>query len=123
MAKSKKSSRRKRRSSRAEHWRGVIEEWTDSGLSQSEFCRQRDLSLPSFSWWKWELSRRDRESERPRFLPVRVVGSAGSIEPVPWRGSGDFEVTLQQGYRIRVPEHFDPEALRRLIRSLEVSTC
>ena len=123
MAKSRKSSRRKRRSSRAEYWRRIIEEWTGSGLTQSEFCRQRELSLPSFSWWKWELARRERESEQPMFLPVRVVGSADGIEPALWRDSGDFEVTLQQGYRIRVPEYFDPEALRRLIKALEVSTC
>ncbi len=120
MAKSRKT---KSETPRAKYWRRRIKEWANSGLTQAEFCRQRKLSLPSFSWWKWELTRRERLSAQPKFLPVRVVDTVEQGKAPSEDQDGIFEVILQQGYRIRVPGQFDPEALLRLLNVLEASKC
>lgn len=120
MAKSRKT---KSETPRARYWRGRIEKWAGTGLTQAEFCRREGLSLPSFSWWKWELTRRDRIKSQPAFLPVRVVGTAKLDKASSNDHHKTFEIILQQGYRVRVPEHFEPKALLRLLRVLEDSTC
>ena len=40
---------------RAENWKRLIDTWSRSGLSQAEFCRQRDIKLVTFGWWKRKL--------------------------------------------------------------------
>lgn len=107
----------------AKYWRARIEEWESSGLTQAEFCRREKLSLPSLSWWKWKLTRQVRLNVQPKFLPVRLVDVAEQ-SPTPSRGqSSAFEVALKQGYIVRIPEHFDSEALLRLLKVLEASRC
>jgi len=102
-------------------WRGVIEEWERSGVSQAEFCRQRRVSLSSLRWWRWSLKKRDRRETRPTFLPIRVV--PGPLERTPERESDGFEVLLRQGYCVRVPRNFEAESLLRLLGVLETSRC
>jgi hypothetical protein len=46
---------------REAHWQRLSREWEASGLTQREFCRQREVSLGSFCWWRCELARRDRQ--------------------------------------------------------------
>ena len=98
---------------------------------------ERGLSLPAFSWWRWKLKREDQEGtsspapEEPsgmRLVPVRVVDpEAHSPAPLPCsasiRPASRFEVLLENGICIRVPEDFDAEALSRLLRTLEAVGC
>lgn len=75
-------------------WRRTLAEYSVSGLSISEFCRQRDLSAASFGAWKRELQIRDREDVAsgrtiknapvPE-LPASVKDSRGRIIPSRFR--------------------------------------
>ena len=40
---------------RARHWRGLVDAWETSGLSQAEFCRRRGVKAVTFGWWKRRL--------------------------------------------------------------------
>jgi hypothetical protein len=119
---------------RCAFWREQIGAWLESGLTQREYCRRKGLSVSSLRWWKWELGRRGELAKSsvqvgqsgktapvsPRFLPVRLLGTAlstGLASDCP------FEIVLRSGYRIRVAENFDSEALQRLIRAVEASQC
>lgn len=42
-------------------WRGNIEKWRSSGVTQAEFCRQQHLDQNSFSSWKRILEERGAE--------------------------------------------------------------
>lgn len=114
---------------RAQYWRGIIAKWGGSGLTQTEFCRQRRLSLPAFRWWKWKLAQLERQECQPAFLPIRIVdmvgrdGSSSKSKPMDETSGNVFEVISQRGYRIRIPEGFDSEALIRLLRALEAASC
>jgi transposase len=109
-------------------WRDVIRGWKASGLSMTEFCKGENLSAASLHYWIGEIRRRDEKGARTRssapkpaattktsFVPVRVVGSARkSAEPI--------EIVVG-GHTIRVRAGFDPEALRQVVRALEVQRC
>ncbi len=120
---------------REEHWRGVLAEQRTSGVSHSEFCRQKAISMNAYFWWKREIPRREAERAngrgqgkqragarrlpRPSLVPVRIrpLPGAGSLE-------GDrFEVVLRGTRVIRVPVGFHAEELRRLVSVLEDASC
>ena len=39
-----------------EKWQSVLEDWQLSGLSASDYCRQKKIPLSSFSTWKVKLT-------------------------------------------------------------------
>jgi hypothetical protein len=41
--------------SNAAIWRRHLVAWRDSGLSQASYCRQHDVSLPCFGYWRGKL--------------------------------------------------------------------
>ena len=46
------------------HWKSVIDEWRDSGLTQKSFCQQRDINLHAFGYWikKFRIASQDTTS-------------------------------------------------------------
>lgn len=40
---------------RSRYWSELVTAWSQSGLSQAEFCRQRGVKLITFGWWKRRL--------------------------------------------------------------------
>ena len=56
------------------------------------------------------------------FLPVEIVGQAGTEEPTPVRAAtaahSAIEIDIAGGHRLRIIGGYDPVALARLIRGL-----
>lgn len=113
---------------RAREMRRLLGEWERSGLPLGEFGRRRGMKASTLSWWRyvfrhagkegtrkksaWRPSiARERSSEVP-FVEVKLPAAEG----VPT--ASVFEVVLQSGYVIRVPQSFDPVSLRVLVSAL-----
>jgi hypothetical protein len=127
------SNKRTRRSQAVEtpslaerRWRPLIEEWRQSGLNSSEFCRQKNITPSSFAYWRKEILLREQKRQARRaaaraktsqaaanFVPVKVVGENGDAAAI--------EVVLAGGRALRVSGDFDPELLGKLIATLEAS--
>jgi hypothetical protein len=100
------SEKRVRRS--AEEWRGLVERFGGSGLSQAEFCRQEGISAVSLSSWRRKLGfqpvtggkrRREEPSAKDEpgewvELPVGALGGTG-------RG-WEIELDLGEGVCLRL---------------------
>jgi hypothetical protein len=106
--------------------RELVEQWRDSGLSQSEFCRRHGLVKSSFNRWKTRLLAEELSSAgsvsmasgTPEgFVAVRLL--TGMAQPL---GPG-FEVTLRCGRKVRLEPGFDGEGLKRLVLVLEGAAC
>jgi hypothetical protein len=52
-------------------WRAQIDEWRESGLPQSRYCRERGISLATFVYWK----RRLEEKSEERFVRLKPQAS------------------------------------------------
>ena len=107
-------------------WQGVLAEHERSGLSVAEFARRRGISPGSLGWWRHVARRRVAEQRgttagvgraaRGGFVEVRVGSARGEVEPPALRGA--FEVMVPGGCVVRVPAHFEADALRRLVAAL-----
>jgi len=119
-AKSGRSRKRPRRS-RAE-WVEEVRRWRESGQSASEYAAEHGLHAGTLGGWASKVrgveaaksgGRRGRES---LFVPLRVA----HVSPTSAKaGSGEIEVVLLNGRRVRVSGNFDDEAVARLLSIVE----
>jgi hypothetical protein len=110
MVASGKQHRRHRNRTEADQ---LAAEYEASGLSQAEFCKQRDLPLKTLSRYVTRYRQRLAQgSELPgpqRFVSVEVAG---------FRGGKELTVVLAGGLRIEVMRGFDAATLRQLVAVL-----
>ena len=113
------SGRVSRSVERAQFWRGQIEGQAASGLSAREWCRQEQLSEPSFYAWRRRLAHFDQgrsaalsSTASNGFLPIRLTASAAS----------HVELQLTSGLVIRVPAH-ETAVLRAILELVESRRC
>jgi len=104
---------RKRRS-RAEADQLAVE-YEASGLSQKEFCQQRELPLKTLGRYLTRYRKQKAQGNEPR-QPQRFV--AVEVAPPRW-GGGELTVLLSGGLRVEVKPGFDAGTLRQLITVLE----
>ena len=86
---------------RESYWRKVIAQQRASGQSIAAFCRERDISPPSFYGWRRRLANR----KTPQFVPVSLPATAA-----------EFEVRLPNGIVVMVPGSFADGPLARLLQ-------
>jgi hypothetical protein len=98
---------RLRREDKPSYWQAQVSSWRRSGLSQAQFCRDHNLKVRDFGYWKRKFS---RSSGSARFVPLRVRST-----PSP---SSSLGLVLESGLRIEVREGFSPGTLRDLIHTL-----
>jgi hypothetical protein len=95
----------------------LVEEFVQSGLRQSEFCRRRGVVLNTLK----RYLKQDRQAHRAAAncgalvaVEVAAAGPAQVREP-----DSSLAVVLDSGRRIEVGEHFDAATLSRLVTVLE----
>jgi hypothetical protein len=125
-------------------WNAIVNDFRRSGLTQADFCRQRNISLASFRYHfykpassepvhSYKHSPASPGSSKPArsdmhspasanhlFLPVTIlpdpIFSSTASQP-------HLELILSNGRRIAVAPGFDTQTLRRLIAAVEERPC
>ena len=106
---------------RQAYWREQLLQWVQSGVSQKQFCQQRDLSPHAFTWWKARyrdelnlpyrvVRKRSGQDGKHRFFEVKVSSPRSELL---------YEVILANQRSIRVGDRFDSENLKQLIKAVE----
>ena len=109
---------------RGRYWLGHIRRWQQSHSTQGEYCRQRDLSITAFCWWRRELVRKGIDVSQAGD-PDRTQGESGSFVQVALahqmasRSSAAYEIVLSNQRRLCLAEGFDPDAVASLLSILE----
>jgi transposase-like protein len=107
---------RHRRRSSAEI-RQLVEEFVQSGLRQSEFCRRHGVVLNTLKRYLKQDGKAQRAGAGCGALVAVEVAAAG---PAQAREQGNsLAVVLGSGRRIEVGESFDAATLARLVSVLE----
>jgi len=95
------------REEKPSYWQAQVSSWRGSGLNQAQFCRDHNLKVRDFGYWKRKLS---RTSDSVSFVPLRVKSQSVASSPL--------GLVLDSGLRIEVREGFSPGTLRDLIHTL-----
>ena len=99
---------------RERHWRSVLTQWHQSDQTIAAFCKQRDLSKPTFTYWQRKLGfgRRSKpRSPAASFVPMTLVA-----EP-------QVEVMLPAGVILKLPLTIGQEQITRWLTAARAVLC
>jgi hypothetical protein len=103
--------------------------WQRSGLTADQFAEREGVRAATLTWWRWRLGQERARAKAPRRRPgaARAVTPGDFVElmqtaavgGVGAQRSGDLELELAGGYRVRLSGSFSGETLSRLLDVLE----
>jgi transposase-like protein len=91
--------------------RGVIAAWRKSGMSTTDFARERGIVPQRIYWWRKKLED-DNSKGALKLLPIHVTE--------PKRGE-PVTVLLRSGHMLKLGRGFDEDAFVRVVALLEAS--
>ena len=95
---------------RTQNWTMVIQECSNSGLSNREFCRQRGISEKTYYYWLRKLRSQMAEVAGPQLV---------QLEPAPALAQDDVLHIQYRGAELKLPVGVDMDAVAALLRSLQ----
>lgn len=108
-------------SRRGRFWRKHVQQWQRSGATQSQYCRERDLSIAAFHWWRRKLTQGRPVVDPPREMPTACVPTFTEIR-IPEGGAAAaayaYEIILPNRTQVRLRQNFDAEAVAALVSLL-----
>ena len=93
----------------------LVAEYEASGLSRTDFCRQRGLSLATLAGYRKRQAQANAAAG-VRWMKVEVSGHDPALES---GGASGLTVALKSGRRIELARRFDARTLAQLLAVLE----
>ena len=94
----------------AQSWALLLQECSESGLTNREFCRQRGISEKSFYYWLHKLRNQLAEAAAPQLVP---------LEPFPASGAEEMLQIKYRGAELKLPANIDMAAVAALLSSIQ----
>ena len=102
-----------KQSTRREQWLEIVEKQEKSGLSQTEFCKQNNLVISQFTYYRGLIKASERAaSPKPEIFSPIKIHKAEQISP------SDIRILLPNGFQCFVPSHIDVSHIKRLVEAL-----
>jgi hypothetical protein len=103
-----------------EGWIERVERWRDSGLGAKEFAEQAGVDSDRLRHWKWRLAKEGVGAKTGSAESSAVSAPLAFVELTPTplpnhRDDEGIEILAPSGFRVRVPQRFDAETLRRVL--------
>ena len=92
----------------AKYWKFHIEQWSESDISQVEYCRQHDLIPHRFTYWKRKF--------KQQHFPVEFVQISNTV---PIRMPG-LKLNIGSGLQIEIPDDFSSDTLEKVLTTLRI---
>ena len=87
-----------------EYWQHHIKQWSQSGQSQAEYCRQHHLKVKSFNYFKSRLKK--------EIFPVKFVQVP--VEPV--QMPSFLKLNIDSGFQVEIPDGFSQATLAKVLQ-------
>lgn len=102
------------RAGKRSYWGKHIEQWKETGLSEVQYCRLKNIKIRSFRLWKRKIVAGNAVPtlvEVP--LDIDNAPPVSILSPCP-----QLRVVVGQHFCIEIEKGFDPEAFEQVIRVL-----
>lgn len=96
-------------------WKSVVDEWLASGLTQTEFCEQRELKVSQLSYYYRKYHPTPKSTAK---LAKITCSRSDEIVSV-----GGFVLAFPSGVKLSVPSQFCQQSLHRLLVMLQETSC
>jgi hypothetical protein len=95
-------------------WHKLVEEQQASGLSQKEFCMQRELVLSQFVYYRCQIKNLTRAEPAviSNFTPVKISSQEKGLL------STEIKLLLPNGFQCIFPSQIDANQVKRLVEVL-----
>jgi hypothetical protein len=94
-----------------DQWKEHITEWQESGKTREVFCREKDVTVATFSYWRTKI--RKIESSYPQVKDGFVRCN------LPSSLSMGFTLEWPEGLKLRLPANINFQELATLVRALK----
>ena len=103
------NARKEKGKSLVRYWKSHIDQWSNSGLTQTEYCRQKELSRHKFTYWKIKF--------KEKHLPVKFVHVPHVSQVKPEAG---LKLNIGADVQIEIPDGFSQVTLEQVLKTLKV---
>ncbi len=110
MSESQESSR----SIKREHWRKHIDNWQSSGISQTKYCEQENISFASFSWWRTKGLKGKTKSKKISFVPAVIKEPETAVSKL----HINIELIFPNQIKLVLPSNLPVTNLVSIVKSL-----
>ena len=92
-------------------------EWEVSGLTQTEFCKQKGISFNSFAYWRNTVLPKESKAQAS-FLPVAITAPITKQQP-----PTGVMLRLPNGISLQISVNTDKAFLQTVFNLLGVTAC
>lgn len=94
-------------------WQSLIEEQEKSGLSQAEFCKQRNIAIAQFGYYRGLLKAKDQAKfKKPELLsPIK-------IKKQDTKSLDEIKIVFPNGFQCYFPTSIDSIQIKRFMEAL-----
>ena len=106
-------------------WKELVLGWENSGISQKEYCRQKELPYARFVYERSQLIKKHQHSSSGEFLPIKKetkLSATESLSSLPALPTG-FVLRCPNGYQLAIPAQADALTLNRLLSFIGATAC
>jgi hypothetical protein len=96
---------------RRKFWATHIEAWSQSGLTQVDYCRRHGLRWSNFHYWRKRLNGLPAPAALVELPVSSIIDGQATRDP-------NGLVLIFDRYRVEIADGFNPAALARLIQVL-----
>ncbi len=95
------------------YWKQHIQSWQETGLTQTEYCRQHNLKHHQLVYWKKRFTQTE---EGVSFVPLEFNAFPGKPKQLACSG---LCLVINDHFKIEISYGFDVQLLRQLIFTLQ----
>jgi hypothetical protein len=95
------------------NWEALIAEQEKSGLTQEAFCKERDVVLTKFVYYRSQIKKKAKSTQQSplSFSPVKVAKKEEIV-------GSEIRLSLPNGFQCAFPTQLEISQIKRLVEAL-----
>jgi len=91
-----------------EYWKQITDQWRQSGKTQREFCKEREIKLTTLTYWMGRIKKAGKEDSQVKDLVCISMPMSSEM-------ASKIVLEVDKRYRITLPSGFDSETLKQIL--------
>lgn len=100
--------------SRYAHWRGIMEQFEKSGLSQENFCQENNVSFRKFKYYRYRIQLENKKQCKQTFAAVKIEQPKPAVQ-----ANKGVSITLPNQLTVTFHERMSDSDFIALIQALK----